>query len=338
MAIPKSSIFFLTLFFSIGAACTFSKKESGQGRVNNQPPSDFRETSVHDTAQFRALFQIPVETFFQGDALAMISAGRQHESSLYVPLTFAVRNETFFIPNLDKREIWHYSRNGRKIGVRPFPDSLESLDFFDFLNDSTIVGSSFLNGIICEINDRNEIVKQYQSQDVKFSVDGDNYLFRFVNRFQDRQGLFPNDFHFEYPYSSFDYHLSDRVFFVASFAGDSLVLSRNDIDGITNTVSISGLDLKNSSKPNILDFKNNVLTVLVDPVLGRRTPLKLIQYDFNRGRYTVKFLKNPANEAPLIGEGAALWGAGMVYTFENDRLYVLYTSSDAIKLFYFDLS
>ena len=309
---------------------SFSKEDTTD--VQSQQNTDTLKLAAASADTLSTSIRIPADQFFSGEGLAIIKAGEQHESSLYVPLQLVLRDGLLLIPNIAMHEIWGYDWTGRKTKVITIPKEIQGVDYFDFLNNGNLIIANFSDGKLFELDDQGSIQKEFPVDDIKFSCDGQNYLYRTSTVFADKLQLFGAQFSQSFDDSSFDYLLSGNEFFVTYYSSDTLVIRKNKTDGTSQQFRIADLSIEDSSKPQILTASKTNIKILLDPVIFRKDDLRIFSYDFNTESGTISVVKNPATKDILIGEGAMIWGAGMIYRYQDGLLHVMQTTPQGISI------
>lgn len=298
-----------------------------------------------DTISAQLLFSVPVKDFFEGDAemLNRFERKEQSELGLYVPLSLYVDDKSVFIPNRASKKILEFDKRGKMLNKYNIPVDSISPDYLGISPVKNLVVSGW-NKKMAELSG-DRLLNTFDNQDLFFSLSENNILFRRKGGFYDKLGYFGGEYKFSYLYSSFDYKLFSDSEFILAYADDESSTLRFKIveaHGVLRRETDLGdnVDIKYYLGFKILSYRNSKVK-FVASTDEPREGFVLVSFDFDDKRMNKVLLVNKrVGEEVFIGEGAVLWPNGVaVYYDDNENiLYSLYTTGQAIEVAYYELN
>jgi hypothetical protein len=275
--------------------------------------------------------------------IEILKSGNEYSIGSIVPTSFAVVHDLLFIPSVPTNEIISFGKNGDRVkSYELHCTEACSPNYFSFLQKGTFLINTWNTSILREVDTANgQVLALTRACSLKNWVRDDDFILCEKGlHWRDNQGLFSNQKKLNRPLSEFfDYYFLDSTLVVSLFLDDD-----------TNVLMYQSINSRHDSRPYsiLLPIKMNEYQA-VHIIDGNESQLRflLLSSDFRKDMLvqlnvcnksvSVTRLNTKYDGVPFIGEAAAIWPGGVVYSASNGNLYSLTTDKDSIKVYKFEI-
>jgi hypothetical protein len=295
--------------------------------------------------------------YVPNDTVLAITKGRDIE--FLIPLSFAIRGDTVYIPNGPAQKISKYSMRGKKLGElkvrRPDCANVSCIycmdgcipDYISVLENGNILINSW-NGDMVEVNQQNGAVvgEKRHAADSKNWVYRNNYLFyKEAGILADAQ----NKFHSipkRYDRSDADkadYYMQGSSVAELYLSDDKNLIYRTIENGKASAgkkLNVPPELLRDAEAIGAIHFvyaSSNELAFVAQG--GDFNTDRVIKYNLKNNSFVDRKLRIEYTGELFIGENANLWPSCTVYSYGTpDAIYALFTDKDFVHFYKFDVS
>ncbi len=301
------------------------------------------KSSFADNIKGVKAFSISTTKFFDGPegkkSRKILESGVEHSIGMIIPTSFAVNNETIFIPSVPTGEIKSFSKNGNFIKSYKLQcaETCEP-NYVSFLQGGYFLVNSWGVSDLRVVDTADgRVLAQRRACSFKNWIRNDDFILCEKGQiWHDEKSIFVNQNELNEPITNnFDYYFLDSTLVISVYVDDKtkelmyqLVDSQQEFK--PNRISIP-VKIDNYWALHIIDGDStHVRFILLSDDYKKD---KIVLFDFCSKKTWISGLKIEYSGRPYIGEAATIWPGRVVYNFSNGELYSLITDKDSITVY-----
>ena len=301
------------------------------------------KSSFADNIKGVKAFSISTTKFFDGPegkkSRKILESGVEHSIGMIIPTSFAVNNETIFIPSVPTGEIKSFSKNGNFIKSYKLQcaETCEP-NYVSFLQGGYFLVNSWgVSDLRVVDTTDGQAMAWLGACSFKNWFRNDNFIFCEKGQiWHDNQSIFTGQNKLNEPLTAFfDYYFLDSALVVSLYHDDNtkklmyqLVNARKK--NKPSAISLP-VEMDDYQAIHIIDGDStHVRFILLSDDYKKD---KIVLFEFCSKKTWISGLKIEYSGRPYIGEAATIWPGRVVYNFSNGELYSLITDKDSITVY-----
>lgn len=301
------------------------------------------KSSFADNIKGVKAFSISTTKFFDGPegkkSRKILESGVEHSIGMIIPTSFAVNNETIFIPSVPTGEIKSFSKNGNFIKSYKLQcaETCEP-NYVSFLQGGYFLVNSWGVSDLRVVDTADgRVLAQRRACSFKNWFRNDNFIFCEKGQiWHDEKSIFVNQNELNEPLTAFfDYYFLDSALVVSLYHDDNTKklmyqLVNAQMKNKPSAISLP-VEIDDYQAVHIIDGDStHVRFILLSDDYKKD---KIVLFDFCSKKTWISGLKIEYSGRPYIGEAATIWPGRVVYNFSNGELYSLITDKDSITVY-----
>ncbi|MBO7061086.1 MAG: hypothetical protein J6W54_08360 [Fibrobacter sp.] len=292
-------------------------------------------------------FSISTTKFFDGPegkkSRKLLESGIEHSIGMVIPTSFAVNNETIFIPSVPTGEIKSFSKNANFIKSYKLQcaETCEP-NYVSFLQSGFFLVNTWNTSDLRVVDTTDgQALAWLGACSFKNWFRNDNFILCKKGQiWQDNQSIFTGQNKLNEPLTAFfDYYFLDSALVVSLYHDDNTKklmyqLVNAQMKNKPSAISLP-VEIDDYQAVHIIDGDStHVRFILLSDDYKKD---KIVLFEFCSKKTWISGLKIEYSGRPYIGEAATIWPGRVVYNAVSNNLYSLITDKDSITIYKYDI-
>lgn len=278
--------------------------------------------------------KISISDFYSNEIAESFSKLTSNELGSYCPLSFDIKDNSFFIPSKVQSEIKEFNKVNNKLFPIKVIKTKNKPDFIELMKDDSWYYSSYVKHSIFKL-DKTEILLS-SSADIYFKNCTENIVYSSGFYFFNNRHVV-DSIYYENIYDDWDYFLlPTKQFLVLSLSHENNIGCTLEIVNASLTKKILRID--NAEKYNTFKilgvYKDNIVLLLAN-----EETIEIIFCDLNSLTILQRIKRsNPFNIELMMGDYSNFWPNQFICKMKQNKIYLLGTSREELSFFSLDIN